>query len=169
MTCEFFYGIKKQELHFGTSKFDFMISCYHFISTNFTQNMPLVKLSWLAFEFYLTLLSYLLVSLFYNLQAVYKERKFIKKVRMNIVTDYILRSYARLLCTSILYYVFWFCRCETAVYFDQCIQALCGFWAGWDPWTHHHPRTCTHFMRSFLWASESYCAIFCISFRFYLC
>ena len=115
--------------------------------------MPLVKLSWLAFEFYLTLLSYLLVSLFYNLQAVYKERKFIKKVRMNIVTDYILRSYARLLCTSILYYVFWFCRCETAVYFDQCIQALCGFWAGWHPWTHNHPRTCTHFMRSFLWVA----------------
>ena len=127
--------------------------------------MPLVKASWLAFEFYLTLLSYLSVSLFYNLQAVFKEREFIKKVKMsvNIFTDYLLRSDVRLCCISnlnlrlhcisILYYVFWFCRYETAVYFDQCIQALCGFWAGWDPWTHHHPRTCTHFMRSFLWAA----------------
>ena len=114
--------------------------------------MPLViKPSRLAFEFYLTLLSYLLVSLLFNLQAVFKERKFILRSDVRLCCISILNL--RLHCTLILYFVFWFCRYETAVYFDQCIQALCGFWAGWHPWTHHHPRTCTHFMRSFLWAA----------------
>ena len=67
--------------------------------------MPLVKLSWLAFEFYLTLLSYLLVSLFYNLQAVYKERKFIKKSE----NEYCYRLHTTIICETALYFYFVLC------------------------------------------------------------
>ena len=81
-------------------------------------------------------------------------------------------------CNMWNFVVFWSDRASVAIYFAdvrlRCISISAstwsavegGFGAGWDLWTRHHAGTCTHFMRSFLWASESYCAIYRICFKF---